>query len=235
MSTVDLTSPEGSQGLTAYIARPETDEPRPGVVVVHEIFGLNDVLRRQADRMAAAGYLAIAPDLFSDGGPRRCLVSTFRSLATGNGKAFADIEASRQWLLDHPDCTGKVGVIGFCMGGAFALVTATRGFDVSSANYGMVPRDAEQALAGACPIVASFGKWDGLVGMAGKLERALTTLGIKHDVRTYPAAGHSFLNDAPVGPAPLRPLMKVMRVGPEPIAAADAWRRIEAFFAEHLA
>jgi carboxymethylenebutenolidase len=54
-------------------------------------------------------------------------------------------------------------------------------------------------------------------------------------VKTYPNAGHSFLNDAPNGPVPLRPLMKVLKVGPEPSAAADAWRRIEAFFAKHLA
>jgi carboxymethylenebutenolidase len=74
-----------------------------------------------------------------------------------------------------------------------------------------------------------------MVGMAGKLERTLTTLGIEHDVKTYPNAGHSFLNDAPNGPVPLRPLMKVLKVGPEPTAAADAWRRIEAFFAKHLA
>ncbi|MDT4909432.1 MAG: carboxymethylenebutenolidase [Pseudonocardiales bacterium] len=235
MPTVDLESPLGSQSLTAYVAYPAANGPRPGVVALHEVFGLDDVMRRQADRLAAAGYLTIAPDLFSDGGPRRCLVSTFRSMATGRGKAFADIEASRQWLLEQPDCTGKVGVIGFCMGGAFALVTSTTGFDVASANYGMVPRHAEQALAGACPIVASYGRWDGMVGMAGKLERTLTTLGIEHDVKTYPNAGHSFLNDAPNGPVPLRPLMKVLKVGPEPAAAADAWRRIEAFFAKHLA
>jgi carboxymethylenebutenolidase len=233
--TIDLDSPLGSSSLRAYLARPAANEPRPGVVVLHEAFGLDDVMRRNADRLAAGGYLTLAPDLFSDGGPRRCLAGTLRSLSTGKGNAYADIEASRQWLLDNAECTGKVGVIGFCLGGGFALVTAPSGFDVSSANYGMVPRHADQALAGACPIVASYGKWDGMVGMPARLERALTSLGIEHDIKTYPNAGHSFLNDAPTGPAPLRPLMKVMRIGPEPTAAADAWRRIEAFFAEHLA
>jgi carboxymethylenebutenolidase len=233
--TVDLDSPLGSSALTGYVARPEGKERAPGVVVLHEAFGLDDVIRRHADRLATAGYLAIAPDLFSDGGPRRCLISTMRSVTTGQGKAYADIEASRQWLLDQRDCTGKTGVIGFCMGGGFALMTAPSGFDVSSANYAKVPRRPAQALEGACPIVASYGRWDGMVGMAAKLERALTTLGVDHDVKTYPSAGHSFLNDAPNGPAPLRPLMKLVRVGPEPTSAGDAWRRIEAFFAKHLA
>lgn len=105
---------------------------------------------------------------------------------------------------------------------------------MSSANYAVVPRKAELALAGACPIVASYGRWDGMLGMPAKLERALTTMGIEHDVKTYPNAGHSFLNDAPNGPMPMRPLLKLFRVGPEPTAAKDAWRRIETFFAEHL-
>jgi len=99
----------------------------------------------------------------------------------------------------------------------------------------MVARRAEQALVGACPIVGSYGKKDRTMpAMAPKLERALTTLGVEHDVKTYPNAGHSFLNDAPNGPAALRPLLKVLNFGPEPASAADAWRRIEAFFAEHL-
>ena len=226
----------GSSQLTGYVAKPSSDEPWPGVVAIHEAWGLDDVMRRHADRLAAAGYLTLAPDLFSDGGAKRCVLSTFRALASGQGRAFADIEASRRWLLEQSDCTGKVGVIGFCMGGGFALVTSTRGFDVASVNYGMVARRAEQALVGACPIVGSYGKKDRTMpAMAPKLERALTTLGVEHDVKTYPNAGHSFLNDAPNGPAALRPLLKVMNVGPEPASAADAWRRIEAFFAEHLA
>jgi carboxymethylenebutenolidase len=226
---------QGSSQLSGYVAKPEGGRPWPGVVVIHEAFGLDVVMRRQADRLAAAGYLSLAPDLFSDGGAMRCVLRTLRAMASGRGKAFADIEASRQWLLEQPDCTGKVGVIGFCMGGGFALLTSTRGFDVSSVNYGMVPRNAEHTLAGACPIVGSYARKDPMMpGMAPRLERALTTLGVAHDIKTYPAAGHAFLNDASNGPAPLRPLLKVLHIGPEPASALDAWRRIEAFFAEHL-
>ena len=227
--------PGGSSDPKAYLAEPTGPGPWPGVVAVHEAFGLDEVLRRQCDRLAAAGYLTLGPDLFSDGGPRRCLVSTFRSLFSGQGRPFADIEAARLALRERDDCTGRVGVIGFCMGGAFALVTATRGFDVAAANYGPVPRHAERALAGACPIVASYGGRDPLMlGQAAKLEKTLTAAGIVHDVKSYPGAGHSFLNDAPNGPAAMRPLLRIANVGPRPEAAVDAWARIEAFFAEHL-
>lgn len=225
----------GSRDLEAYLARPEGRGPWPGVVAIHEAFGLDDVLRRQCDRLAAAGYLTLGPNLFSDGGARRCVVSTMRALTAGHGKPFADIETSRRWLLDHEDCTGKVGVIGFCMGGGFALVTASRGFDVASANYGMLPRNSEEALADACPIVGSYGSRDlMMLGAGRRLERTLDKLGIEHDVKVYPGAGHSFLNDAPNGPAALRPLLRIANVGPDPAAAEDAWGRIESFFAEHL-
>ncbi len=225
----------GSSELKAYLARPGGTQPWPGVVAIHEIFGLDDVLRRQCDRLADAGYLSLGPDLFSDGGAKRCVLSTFKAMVTGHGKAFADIEATRRWLLDSGECTGKIGIIGFCMGGGFALVTSTRGFDAASANYGLVPRDAEQALAGACPIVASYGARDlSMRGAAAKLERTLSRLHVEHDVKEYPNAGHSFLNDEPNGPLPLRPLLKIMHIGPEPESAKDAWARIESFFAEHL-
>ena len=228
--------PAGSSRLKAYLARPAGTGPWPAVLAIHEAFGMDDVLRRQADRLAAAGYLTLGIDLFSDGGAARCVVGTFKAMATGKGKAFQDIEFGRQWLAAHADSNGKVGIIGFCMGGGFALVTSTRGFDAAAANYGAVPRNAEKALAGACPIVASYGKSDLMMaGMAGKLEKALTSAGVTHDVKAYPDAGHSFLNDEPNGPKALRPLLRIAHVGPQPEAAADAWERIESFFAQHLA
>jgi carboxymethylenebutenolidase len=137
--TIDVgasTDVEGvSPGLAAYVARPSMPGPWPGVVVVHEIFAVDDVMRRHADRLAAAGFLAILPDLFSAGGPARCLMSTFRALRSGTGRAYADIEAARRWLVAQPDCTGRTGVIGFCLGGGFALMMANRGeFDASASN-----------------------------------------------------------------------------------------------------
>lgn len=247
MTAIDLTawaaSLSGSQPLEAYLARPDRDGPCPGVVMVHEAFGLDDVMRRQAERIAAAGYLTLAVDLYSAGGTRRCLVSTMRAMIKGEGRAFADIEAGRQWLLESPECSGKVGVIGFCMGGGFALVLAGRGFDtpepgfeVAAVNYGQLPKHLDETLANACPIVGSYGGRDhSLRHAADKLTVSLTRAGVPHDVKEYPTAGHAFLNDVKVGPKALRPIMKaVTGMGPEPVAAADAWKRIEAFFAEYL-
>jgi carboxymethylenebutenolidase len=225
----------GSTKLRAYLAPPLEPGPWPGVVAIHEALGLTDMVRRQADRLASAGYLTLAPDLFSDGGPARCLVSTFRAMFSGKGKAFADIEAARQQLLADENCNGKVGVIGFCMGGGFALVTATRGFDASAANYGPVPRHAEQTLAGACPIVGSYGGKDvSMRGAAGKLKRTLDGLDVPNDVKEYPSSGHSFLNDEYFGPSVVHPVQRIAHLGPDPLAAPDAWARIEKFFATYL-
>ncbi|HEY8674263.1 MAG TPA: dienelactone hydrolase family protein [Candidatus Dormibacteraeota bacterium] len=225
----------GSRNLRGYLVKPSGAAPWPGVVMIHEAFGLDAVMRRQAERLAAAGYLTFAVDLFSAGGAVRCLVSTMRALTVGRGRAFADIAAAREWLVQSPECTDSIGVIGFCMGGGLALLTAGSGFEVASVNYGSLPRDLDAAVAAACPIVASYGGRDRtLRNAASKLEEALTKAGIVHDVKEYSTAGHAFLNDAETGPRVLRPLLRAAGMGPEPAAAADAWHRIEDFFARHL-
>ncbi len=220
--------------LRAHLAVPPTGEgPWPSVVVVHEAFGLNDDTRQQADRLAAAGYLAVAPDLFTAGGTLRCLRSTFGAMSRGQGAAFGDLEATRRWLRDRPDSSGRVGVLGFCMGGGFALLAATRGFDAAAPNYGVVPENAEEVLRGACPIVASYGRRDvTLRGAAARLEHVLTGLGVPHDVHEYPDAGHSFLNRHNVGPFSV--LEQVAGFSYHQPSAEDAWRRILRFFDEHL-
>ena len=227
----------GSAGLTGEFVVPVGQGPWPGVVLVHEAFGINDVMRRQAERFARSGYLALMPDLFTEGGARKCLNQTFRELSAGTGRSFADIESARQLLIAREDCTGGVGVIGFCMGGGFALAAASVGFGAASVNYGRLPKQLDESIAGSCPIVASYGGADGsLKGAAQKLKDSLTRLGIEHDVKEYPGAGHSFLNDAESGPPALRFLFKrILGAGPNPEAAGDAWKRIDAFFADHLA
>jgi carboxymethylenebutenolidase len=160
------------------------------------------------------------------------MLAAYRS---GEGQAYDDIEAARRWLVERDDCTGRVGVIGFCMGGGFALMSAAcSDFDAASVNYGEVPTDAGTRLAGACPIVASFGARDRtLPGRAGRLERALDELGIAHDVKEYPDAAHSFLNRINAGPV-LGPVLAITGFSHHHPSAEDAWRRILTFFDQHL-
>lgn len=222
--------------LDAHLAVPAGDGPWPGLVLVHEAFGLDENMRALADRMAGAGFLTLAPDLFTRGRPSTCLRQTFTALRRGSGRAFDDVEAARAQLVADERCTGRVGVIGFCMGGAFALALAARpGWHAAAANYGMLPASPD-ALDGACPVVASYGGRDrSLPGAAERLEVALAARGVPHDVREYPRAGHSFLNPAEAGAWWLAPVARfVLHAGPEPESAADAWHRIDTFLAEHL-
>ena len=227
-------SPAEDRELRAYLAHPRGEGPWPGVVVVMDALGLSDDIRLQADRLATAGYLAFAPDLYSGRGIR-CVVATLKASRSGSGEAYADIEAARRWLAAREDCTGQIGIIGFCMGGGFALLCAPRyDFAAASVNYGEVPKDASMRLEGCCPVVASFGKRDPeLPGRAERLERALSELGVAHDVKEYPDVGHAFMNRINVGPA-LNPLVKLVRMHYDHASAEDSWQRILNFFDDHL-
>jgi carboxymethylenebutenolidase len=231
----DTTYQAESGELGAYLAVPRSGGPWPGVVVIQDALGLSDDIREQADRLAAAGYLAFAPDLYSGRG-LRCVVATISASRTGRGPAYGDIEAARKLLSEREDCTGKIGIIGFCMGGGFALMCAPQGgFAASAPNYGEVPADAAERLAGACPIVGSYGRRDlSLRGRADRLEQALTELGVPHDVKEYPDAGHSFMNRINAGPL-LGLGLRFTRFDYNHAAAEDAWHRILTFFDEHLA
>lgn len=220
--------------LKGYLATPKGEGPWPGVIVLHDIFGLTDVTRGHADWLAKEGYLALAPDLFSWSNRLRCIRALMVDLSARRGAAFDDVDAVRQWLEYRPDCTDKTGIIGFCATGGFAILLATgHGYSAVAPNYGQVPNDIDAILNGACPMVASFGGRDRtLRGAAARLESALERHGIDHDVKEYPDAGHSFLDDHKgllVGV-----LGVVIGAGYKEKEAADARGRIRTFFARHL-
>ena len=238
---MQLTQLQITPELSGVLAVPDNSDtaagpgPWPSVVMVHEVFGIDDAMRAQIKRLASAGYVVLMPDLFSRGGARKCLTATFKALTNGTGQAFDDIEAAKATLNSRSDTTDKTGVIGFCMGGGFALLLANRGYQAASVNYGMMPKDLDKVLAGACPIIGSFGGKDKqLTGAAATLETKLTAAGIAHDIKEYTEAGHAFMNPHQAGGPFFGALLRVTGAKPNPEAAADAWQRIEGFFAEHL-
>jgi carboxymethylenebutenolidase len=204
----------------------------PAVLVILEIFGLNDDIRRIARRFADAGYLAAAPDLMAGGWYLGCIARAARDLRAGSGPNVAVLEAVIAALEARRDVTA-VGAAGFCMGGGYALLLGTRRrVRAAGVFYGDVrPRDE---LAAACPLTGGYGGRDRLFAAQGRrLIDTLNELGREHDVRIYEDAGHSYMNDAGHDWLALltRPLMAVAY---DPVAAEDSWRRMLAFFARHV-
>jgi carboxymethylenebutenolidase len=219
------------QPMAAYLALPDGEGPFPGIVVIQKIFGLNENIRQIAQRFSREGYSTLAVDLFSTGNRVACMLRIFygmlmRPLANG---IVADIQAAVGFLMEWPGVDpGRVGVIGFCMGGSYALQLACmadpltgsgQALRAASVFYEMNPRPLE-AVARACPVVGSYPEKDFTAKAARQLEPLLEKHHIPHDIRVYPEARHSFFNDT--GPAY------------HPEAAADAWKRTLAFFDIHL-
>jgi carboxymethylenebutenolidase len=166
-------------------------------------------LRAQANWLAGEGFLAVAPDLYYWGSRLSCLRTIMRDLGQRRGRSFDDIDAADRWLRDHSECTGDVGVIGFCMGGGYAIALAAgRGFDAASVNYGGCPSDAEQVAQVRGP----------------------------HDVKIYPQVGHGFMNSHDPDDQTLMPrfLARMSGTKYDEDATRDARRRIIEFFNRYL-
>jgi len=222
-----------SEAPPVEVFEPAAPGPHPGVVVIHESYGVNDDIRRIARRFADNGYVVAAPDLLKGGPKLVCIMRAMRDLRSGRGPAVDALEKVIADLEARDDVT-KVGVAGFCMGGGFALLLATRGrIPVAGVYYGDTrPREE---LAKACPIVGGYGGKDRMFGEKGrKLIRTLDELGIENDLKVYDDAGHSYMSEG----APFDTLAKLsrplMHVQYNERAAEDSWPRMLAFFDRFL-
>lgn len=224
--------PAGKQSFKAYLAAPDLPQPRPGVLVVQEIFGVNSHIRSVADRLAESGYVALAPDLFWRVQPGFEVGYTPDDIAKGRdvrGKmdmeqVLGDMQATADVLKARPETKGqKLGVVGFCWGGLLTYLSACRFQpDAASAYYGGgVINFLKEADRLTKPIMFHFGELDKGIPMS-EVEQVQTAMRPKKDatVFVYPGADHGFHCD--------------QRGSYHAPSAAKAWQRTMEFFGKHL-
>jgi len=209
---------------SSYLVLPEAAPPHPGVVVIHELYGLNDNIRDICHRLAERGYATLGVDLFAGRNKAICMARIMVDWLTGrlDDFAVADLKTALAQLVEQPEVDNqRVGAVGFCLGGTLALTWACTDGRLKAIGpyYGSAPRRRE-ALRRLCPVVGSWPEKDFTSGAAGILETELTRAGVAHDLKLYPGAKHSFFNDR----AP----------NYDAAAAADSWQRVLAFFDEHV-
>ncbi len=219
------------EGVTikAFVAQPESTKPLPAIVVIHEWWGLNDHIKDIAQRFAREGYVAIAPDLYSrmgnpvtkDANEAAKLMQTLQSQ-----HALKDLNATTRFLKSQPEVVDgwKIGGVGFCMGGTFALTQAAHNSDVKCAVvfYGQVPpTDSLKYLV--APVLFIHGAQDTWITKqeVARLQQGLQQFSKPGEVISYPDAGHAFFNDTRLDAY-------------RPKEARDAWQRVLAFLAAHL-
>ncbi len=216
--------PFGTTQLEGYLARPEGDGPFPGVVVIHELFGLNENIRDIARRFADAGYIALGVDLFAG---RNRAVCMFRFIGEQlfkplDNNSIRELKTALTFLAEQPGVdNARLGAIGFCMGGSFAIAWACNDdrLKVIAPYYARNPRPLE-AVDRLCPVVGSYPSGDFTTAAGQKLDVELDRYNIPHDIKIYPGARHSFFNDK--GPTY------------DAAAAQDSWQRVMSFFKEHI-
>ncbi len=201
---------QGDRTLKLFIVFPEVKEKATAVLVIHEIFGLADWVRLMADDIAAAGYIAIAPDLLSGAGPQGGGTDSFaggdavrKAIATLKpDQITADLKASLDHVAKLPACNGKVAVAGFCWGGGQAFRFAANSDKVAASFpfYGTAPTDEATLARIKCPVYGFYGGNDARVNAT--LEKTSAQMAAKEkkfDPVRYDEAGHGFMRagDAP--------------------------------------
>jgi carboxymethylenebutenolidase len=228
-SYVTLPSPQGHGFIRGYLVRPFSADSRseesaklPGIIVVHENRGLNPHTEDVARRLALANFMAFAPDVLTSVGGYPGDDFQGGQLFNGldAGKRFEDIVASALWLKAREDCTGKIGVTGFCYGGGVSNQLAVRlGADLAAAVpfYGGAVPDADAAKIKAAILVQHGALDTRLVEAWPAFDAALSAAGVTHEGHLYPGAVHGFFNDA----TPERY---------NEAAATEAWTRMVGWF-----
>ena len=220
--------------IAAFLARPAGTGPYPAILVLQEWWGLNDHIKDVARRLAREGYVALAPDLYSRQGNKVTSDPDEAGGLMGNlddDVALKDLRAAVAFVKNHPQVNGaKIGVIGFCMGGTYALLSAENLPDIKASVpfYGQIVYDRpggpiDQISQVGCPLMYIYGDADGWItnDHVDRLEAALTRHGKSGQVIRYKGAPHAFFNDT--RPDSYRPN-----------DARDAWERTLRFFAQHL-
>ena len=228
MPTTQTVSFRGErQRLRAYLARPTGpgDGPFPGVVIIHEAAGLNENIQEISRRFADAGYAALAVDLFSGRSRAVCMARFMGGMLRGTPERFGigDLKAALSVLAEQPSIDGgRIGAVGFCMGGSFAIAWACADDRLRAIApfYGVNPRPLT-AVARSCPVVGSYPERDFTARSGRKLDAELERHDIPRDMKVYEGTRHSFFNDT--------------GRTYDPTAAEDAWLRTLAFFEEHVA
>ena len=226
---VEIPAPGGA--MPAEVARPKEGGKHPAVLVIMEAFGLNDHIKDVARRIAAEGYVALAPDLYYRGGKDHVAGYADLQKAIGwmmalkDGEIVADVGAAVAYLERQGDVhADRIGVTGFCMGGRVSYLAAAELPDKIKATapfYGggiAVDRTAQVKA----PVLAFFGEKDGFipVSVAEELKTALQREKKDGEVIVYPGADHGFFCNE--------------RASYQKEAADDSWRRVKDFFAKHL-
>ena len=198
----------------------------PGVIIIQEWWGLVDHIKDLCDRFAQEGFVALAPDLYHGKSTKSPDEAGRLMMAMRIDEAERDLTAAAQYLLTLDSTTSdKVGVVGFCMGGALSLYTATKNPQVGAAVvfYGGHPKVKPDLPNLQAPVLGLYGEKDRSVtpASAHELERQVKALGKQIEVKVYPGADHGFFND-------MRPEVYNAE------AAAGAWRRTLAFLRENL-
>jgi carboxymethylenebutenolidase len=193
----------GARIVHCFIVYPEVKDPAPAVIVIHEIFGLTDWVRDVADQLAAAGYIAIAPDLLSGAGPKGGGTSSFGSQEVGPAirdlppaQITGDLNAAADYLKALPSANGKLAVAGFCWGGGqtFRFACNRPDLKVACVFYGPPPTDASEMAKIKCPVYGFYGGNDNRIDSTiPKTEELMKAAGKTYEPVTYEGAGHGFM------------------------------------------